>query len=93
LAISPIVAGKALKGPADRMLSSMGHESTAPGVARIYADLVDAFVLDEADASLASQVEALGITAMVLPTVMGSDVDRAALAKALLVAQRSMLAE
>jgi LPPG:FO 2-phospho-L-lactate transferase len=90
MAISPIVAGKALKGPADRMLSSMGHEPTALGVARIYAGLVDTFVLDERDAALAPDVEALSLSALVLSTVMRSDEDRATLAKALLDA-RAML--
>ena len=47
VAVSPIVAGRALKGPADRMLASMGHESTALGVARLYAGLVDRFVIDD----------------------------------------------
>ena len=84
VAVSPIVAGRALKGPADRMLTSLGHESTALGVARIYAGLVDRFVLDEADAGLSADVEGLGMAVDVLPTVMRSDDDRAALARALL---------
>jgi LPPG:FO 2-phospho-L-lactate transferase len=84
IAVSPIVAGAALKGPADRMLASLGHEATALGVARMYAGLIDTFVLDEADAPLAPQVEALGMHALVLPTVMRSDADRASLARALL---------
>ncbi len=84
IAVSPIVAGAALKGPADRMLGSLGHEVSALGVARLYAGLVDRFVLDEADAHLAPDVEALGMDATVLPTVMRSDADRAALAKSLL---------
>ncbi|MEP7082047.1 MAG: 2-phospho-L-lactate transferase [Chloroflexota bacterium] len=84
VAVSPIVAGRALKGPADRMLASLGHESSALGVARMYAGLVDRFVLDEADAALASGVEALGMAADVLPTVMRSDDDPAALATALM---------
>ncbi|HET8587887.1 MAG TPA: 2-phospho-L-lactate transferase [Candidatus Limnocylindria bacterium] len=84
IAISPIVAGRALKGPADRMLVSLGHEATARGVARLYAGLVDAFVLDETDAALTADVEALGMRAVVLPTVMRSDADRARLAQALL---------
>ena len=53
VAVSPIVAGRALKGPADRMLASLGHESSALGVARLYAGLADRFVVDEADAALA----------------------------------------
>jgi LPPG:FO 2-phospho-L-lactate transferase len=84
IAVSPIVAGAALKGPADRMLASLGHEATALGVARLYAGLVDTFVLDEADEDLASRVEELGMAVRVLPTVMRDDADRAALASALL---------
>ncbi|MBA2631862.1 MAG: 2-phospho-L-lactate transferase [Chloroflexi bacterium] len=80
IAVSPIVAGRALKGPADRMLASLGHEPSALGVARMYAGLVGRFVLDEADASLASEVEALGMTASAMPTVMRGDGDRRALA-------------
>ena len=83
LAVSPIVAGRALRGPADRMLASLGHEPTALGVARLYVGLVDAFVLDEADAALASDIEALGMRAVVAPTVMVTDADRAALARRL----------
>jgi LPPG:FO 2-phospho-L-lactate transferase len=84
IAVSPIVAGAALKGPADRMLTSLGHEATALGVARLYAGLVNTFVLDDADAGLAPHVEELGMEALVLPTVMRDDADRAALAEALL---------
>ena len=52
-AVSPIVGGKALRGPADRMLAALGEEVSALGVARRYAGLIDAFVLDEMDAALA----------------------------------------
>lgn len=84
VAVSPLVAGRALKGPADRMLTSLGHESSALGVARLYVGVVDAFVIDEADASLAPAIEALGMTVRVLPTIMTGDGGRAALATALL---------
>jgi LPPG:FO 2-phospho-L-lactate transferase len=84
VAVSPIVAGRALKGPADRMLVSMGHEASALGVARLYAGLVDRFVVDTADAGLAPEIEELGMEVEVLPTVMRSDDDRRALASALL---------
>lgn len=84
LAVSPIVAGRALKGPADRMLADLGHEVSALGVARLYAGLVDTFVLDEADAALLPAIEALGMRAVALPTVMRTDADRAELARALL---------
>jgi LPPG:FO 2-phospho-L-lactate transferase len=70
LAVSPIVGGKALKGPADRMLTSLGHEPSALGVARLYAGLVDGFVLDALDAALAPDVEALGMATLVTDTVM-----------------------
>lgn len=85
VAVSPIVGGRALKGPADRMLTSMGHESTALGVARLYAGLVDRFVIDEEDAALEGPIEnELGMAVEVLPTVMRSDADRRRLAAALL---------
>ena len=84
LAVSPIIAGRALKGPADRMLTSLGHESSALGVARLYRGLVDRFVLDEADVDLAPSIAELGMTPVVLPTVMRTDEDRANLARAIL---------
>jgi LPPG:FO 2-phospho-L-lactate transferase len=68
------------------MLASLGHEVSAVGVARLYAGLVERFVLDEADAELAPAVEALGMTALVAPTVMSTDADRAGLARFLLEA-------
>ena len=88
LAVSPIVAGRALKGPADRMLGSLGHESSALGVGRIYARAARTLVIDEADASQASTIaNETGLRVVVLPTVMRSDEDRRALASAL-VGQR-----
>jgi LPPG:FO 2-phospho-L-lactate transferase len=84
IGVSGIVAGKAIRGPADRMLGSLGHEASARGVARLYAGLVDTFVIDEADADLAPSIGELGMEVAVLPTVMRTDADRAALAAALL---------
>jgi LPPG:FO 2-phospho-L-lactate transferase len=84
VAVSPIIGGRALKGPADRMLTSLGHESSALGVARIYAGLVDTFVVDTADAELAPVIEQLGMAVDILPTIMRADDDRAALAAGLL---------
>ena len=83
IGVSGIVAGKAIRGPADRMLASLGHEPTARGVAEMYRGLIDRFVIDEADAELAPSIEALGMEVSVLPTVMRSDEDRAELARAL----------
>jgi LPPG:FO 2-phospho-L-lactate transferase len=84
VAVSPIVGGHALKGPADRMLTSLGHAPSALGVARLYEGLVDRFVLDEIDRGLADEVGAIGLEPIVLPTIMGSDDDRRRLAEALL---------
>ncbi len=86
VAVSGIIGGKALKGPADRMLASLGHEPTALGVARGYAGLIDAFVLDSVDAVLAPAVEALGIRAVVTDTIMTDDTSRARLAGEVLAA-------
>ena len=80
VAVSPIIAGRALKGPADRMLASLGHEASALGVARIYADWSDRFVLDRQDAGLVGQVSALGLEPVVTDTVMADDAGRARLA-------------
>jgi LPPG:FO 2-phospho-L-lactate transferase len=84
VAVSGIVGGKALKGPADRMLASLGHESSALGVARLYQDLADTFVLDTVDAGLAPAIEALGLRTVVTDTIMTDDDSRTRLARAVL---------
>jgi LPPG:FO 2-phospho-L-lactate transferase len=87
VAVSPIVGGRALKGPADRMLASLGHESSVLGVARVYAGLLDRLVIDEVDAARAPEIAAeTGVAVTVLPTVMRSDADRATLAREILEA-------
>ena len=91
IGVSGIVAGKALRGPADRMLASLGHESSALGVARLYEGLIGHFVIDRADEALAPAIEALGMGVSVLPTVMRDDDDRASLAGALLELGEGML--
>jgi LPPG:FO 2-phospho-L-lactate transferase len=83
-AVSPIIAGRALKGPADRMLAAIGEEVSALGVARRYIGLIDALVIDDADAALAPAVELLGMRAVVTPSVMSDDASRAALAQVVL---------
>jgi LPPG:FO 2-phospho-L-lactate transferase len=83
IGVSGIVAGRAIRGPADRMLATLGHEATARGVAALYAGLLDRFVMDEADAELAPQIAELGMEPVILPTVMGSDEDRARLARSI----------
>jgi LPPG:FO 2-phospho-L-lactate transferase len=77
IAVSPIVGGKALKGPADRMLRELGHEPSVVGVARLYAPLAGTLVIDEADRALAENVEAAGLRCVVTDTIMR---DRAAAA-------------
>ena len=72
VAISPIVGGAALKGPADRMLRELGHEASVVGVARLYASIASALVIDPVDAHLARQVEAAGMRAVVIPSVMST---------------------
>jgi LPPG:FO 2-phospho-L-lactate transferase len=84
VAISPIVNGRALKGPADHMLAELGHESSVVGVARLYAPLAATLVVDHADAHLADQVEAEGMTCIVTATVMSGPPEAAALAKTVL---------
>jgi LPPG:FO 2-phospho-L-lactate transferase len=69
-AVSPLVGGEAIRGPLAGMMETLGHEPTAAGVARLYADLADTFVLDTADAGLAAEVELLGLRPVVCDTVM-----------------------
>ncbi len=70
VAVSPIVGGAALKGPADRMLTELGHESSVVGVARLYAAIASVLVIDPADAHLADAVESAGMRCVVCPSVM-----------------------
>lgn len=86
VAVSPIVGGAALKGPADRMLVELGHESSVVGVARIYADVASVLVVDRADAHLADAVEAEGMRCVVTDTIMSSPERAAALASVVLEA-------
>ena len=81
VAVSPIIAGAALKGPADRMLRELGEESSVVGVARRYRDLAAALVIDTADAELAPEVEAVGVRPVVAPTIMSSPRAAAELAR------------
>ena len=84
VAISPIVGGAALKGPASRMLEELGYERSAVGVADLYKDIAATLVIDEVDAALSSRIESEGIQTLVTDTIM-SDPERAArLAKATL---------
>jgi LPPG:FO 2-phospho-L-lactate transferase len=81
VAVSPIVAGAALKGPADRLMVELGTEASVVGVARLYAPWAGTLVVDVADASLAPDVEAEGVRCIVAPTVMSSPERAADLAR------------
>ena len=80
IAVSPIIAGRALKGPAAKIMRELGKEPSSLEVARFYAGLIDALVIDQADAALGADIEPLGIRPLVTATVMMDPEDRAALA-------------
>ena len=86
VAISPIVAGAALRGPAARLMTELGHESSAVGVARLYAPVAGTLVIDEADASLAPAVEAEGMRCIVAPSIMHTPSHAATLGRTALAA-------
>jgi LPPG:FO 2-phospho-L-lactate transferase len=80
IAVSPLIGGRALKGPADRMLDTLGYEVSATGVARIYEGLVDGMVVDGVDAGERGGIEALGMQVLTTDAVMRDAEDRARLA-------------
>jgi LPPG:FO 2-phospho-L-lactate transferase len=83
VAVSPIVQGATLKGPADKLLVALGYEASALGVARYYGTLLDAFVLDQLDRSLQEPISRLGIEVRSMNTIMSGPVERHTLAKAM----------
>ncbi|MBI3747087.1 MAG: 2-phospho-L-lactate transferase [Chloroflexi bacterium] len=85
-AISGIIGGRAVKGPADRILVSLGHEASALGVARIHAPWIDLFVIDTVDAALAPAIRELGLDVLVADTLMDTDEARARVAGTVLEA-------
>lgn len=84
VAISPIVGGLALKGPADRMMSELGHEPSVLGVAHFYKDLAATLVIDRADEKYKKSIESIGIRCLVTDTVMASPAISASLASTVL---------
>lgn len=88
-AISPIVAGRALKGPTTRMMEGLGMEASALSVAELYRDFADFFVLDQQDSALSGRVEALGMKPVTTNTVMASAVLKKELARTTLRAMES----
>ena len=89
VALSPLVGGRALRGPLVAMMDSLGHEPSALGVARLYEDVVSVFVLDPADEGLASAVDALGLRTIVTPLVMVDPDVREEIGRAMLTALAS----
>lgn len=81
VAISPIVGGRAIKGPAAKMLQELGIDVSAKGVAARYAGVIGGFLLDTIDADQAPAVHALGMAVLAAPSVMQNDTDRQELAR------------
>jgi len=84
VAVCPIVGGKSLKGPSDKMLKQLGHDSSAAGVAKLYADFAGTFVIDKVDAAQAPAIRSLGLEVAILPTIMKTLAQKRRLARALL---------
>jgi LPPG:FO 2-phospho-L-lactate transferase len=81
IAVSPIVGGKSLKGPSDRMLAELGFDVSPLGVARMYQDICGTMVIDRVDSTFAPAIESLGIGAIVHPTVMRTIEEKQSLAR------------
>ena len=90
VAISPIIGGAPVKGPADRLLRGLGHEVSARGVAALYGELLDGYVLDTRDAAQVRDVEALGMRARAVETLMRTPEIAVDLARAALALARSL---
>jgi len=86
IAVSPIVGGAAIKGPADRMLRDQGMASSAVTVAQLYLDFLDVMVIDDVDAALKVEIEGLGLEVRVTDTIMSSMEKKALLARTVLAA-------
>lgn len=84
VAVSPLVGGRALKGPADRMMADLAEGASSAGIARHYRSFLDGLVIDERDAGDADNVEDLGIACLVTDTIMGNSAAKARLAQAVL---------
>ena len=81
IAISGIIDGKALKGPADRLLNELGYEASATAVADIYKDIVQTFVIDDHDKSESKRIKELGLSCIITDTVMTDNVKAAGLCR------------
>lgn len=86
IAISPIIGGAALKGPAAQMLVDFGHEATSTGVARLWSDFVDVLLIDDQDAARSAEIARAGVVPYVTDTIMADRTRSAALARSVLSA-------
>ena len=84
VAVSPIISGAALKGPADRMLTELGHDASVIGVASLYSEVTSTMVIDTADAESAPAIEAMGLSVLVTDTIMARPGVGESLARAVL---------
>jgi len=87
VALCPIVGGKSLKGPSDKMLAELGHEASAKGVAKLYADFTGTLVIDPVDEAQRTAIESLDMKVAVVPTVMQTRGDKRKLARLILALQ------
>ena len=81
IAISGIINGKALKGPADRLLNELGYEASATAVAEIYKDIIRTFVIDDLDKSESKRIQELGLRCIITDTVMTDNAKAAGLCR------------
>jgi len=93
VAVSPILGGKVVKGPAAKMFQELGFEASAVNVARHYGDLLSGFVLDEVDAALQPEVQRLGITGRAMPSLMPGIQERIEVARRVMDFGLELLAE
>lgn len=84
VAVSPLVGGKAVRGPLARLLEDLGYPATQATIGRFYADFVDGLVIDESDAAEAPEVNAMGVSTMVASTIMAGPASRESLARRVL---------
>jgi LPPG:FO 2-phospho-L-lactate transferase len=84
VAISPIIGGRAVRGPAAKLMAELGMDVSPAGIARHYGDLLSGIILDEEDRALADAIEAVGVRAFARRTLMLTDKDKVNLAQALL---------
>ena len=83
-AISPIVGGKPVKGPADAMMRGLGHEVSPLGIARLYQDFIGIFVVDQVDRRYMESIQQLGLKAVATDTIMTTPAKAARLADVVL---------